>query len=473
MKQKLSLTRAGLILLFTVILSLAVVLAVLMIRKEKRTTREEMAKLESEIALAEADLATKQDYLSKAEKLAASYDYDAAIALLSELPMSQSDTELVDTIASYNAAKAGLIAVDVAEVPHLYFHSLICDSYRAFDTVSWGVNSVNSVNANHLTMDEFDRILQQLYDNGYILVRMRDLVDETVNENGETVLTASTHLRLPSGKKPYVISVDDVTYPHAYEGKGFADRLVFDENGAVKARYVDATGTEFVGDYDVIPRLNSFFEQHPDGAYKGARGLIALTGYNGVLGYRTDPAYSENGERSNLQERYITRHEGFDYDTEISEAKKMAQALKDGGWEFACHTYDHILPGSVSYEYFTADYEKWKTYVEPITGPVDTFIFPKNGDISDWHAYSADTNAIYGYLKDEGYRFFANSDLSQTTWIQRTDSYLRVSRLPVGGFSLYRIFSGSTDKNVFESLFDVSTVYNTNRPEPVKAADVL
>lgn len=41
----------------------------------------------------------------------------------------------------------------------------------------------------------------------------------------------------------------------------------------------------------MVPRLNTFLKKHPDGAYKGARGMIAMTGYNGVFGYRTDSDY--------------------------------------------------------------------------------------------------------------------------------------------------------------------------------------
>lgn len=70
-----------------------------------------------------------------------------------------------------------------------------------------------------------------------------------------------------------------------------ASKIVLDENGKPTCEYIQADGTTVTGAYDCIPLLDQFLEEHPDGAYHGARGTIALTGYNGILGYRTDIAY--------------------------------------------------------------------------------------------------------------------------------------------------------------------------------------
>lgn len=83
------------------------------------------------------------------------------------------------------------------------------------------------------------------------------------------------------------------------------------------------------GAYDAVPRLDAFLEEHPDGCYKGARGIIALTGYNGILGYRTDGTYSEdhntNSEvyyRDDLQSEWLANHPDFDWEQECEDAKK-------------------------------------------------------------------------------------------------------------------------------------------------------
>ena len=47
-----------------------------------------------------------------------------------------------------------------------------------------------------------------------------------------------------------------------------------------------------------VPILNKFIEEHPDFVYKNARPTLCLSGYNGILGYRT----SQNlGEMQNLE----------------------------------------------------------------------------------------------------------------------------------------------------------------------------
>jgi hypothetical protein len=52
---------------------------------------------------------------------------------------------------------------------------------------------------------------------------------------------------------------------------------------------VDANGNTVTGDYDMVPILEKFVAQHPDFSYRGAKAVLALTGYNGLLGYRTHP----------------------------------------------------------------------------------------------------------------------------------------------------------------------------------------
>ena len=39
-----------------------------------------------------------------------------------------------------------------------------------------------------------------------------------------------------------------------------------------------------------MPIVDDFVREHPDFSYRGDKGTIALTGYNGVLGYRSSYA---------------------------------------------------------------------------------------------------------------------------------------------------------------------------------------
>lgn len=41
--------------------------------------------------------------------------------------------------------------------------------------------------------------------------------------------------------------------------------------------YVEDDGSVSVGDYDMVPLIDRFVEQHPDFSYRGAKGIVALT----------------------------------------------------------------------------------------------------------------------------------------------------------------------------------------------------
>ena len=75
----------------------------------------------------------------------------------------------------------------------------------------------------------------------------------------------------------------------------------------------------------MVPRLNTFLEEHPDGAYKGARGMIALTGYNGVFGYRTDTDYRDKLNLMSDQAQWLEEHPEFSWEEDVEQAKIIAQ----------------------------------------------------------------------------------------------------------------------------------------------------
>lgn len=408
----------------------------------------------------------KQQILNDAAYTAAGYDYDGAIAMLQTIENYETDAEVTELIARYTAERDACVPVDVNNVPHIFYHSLINDVNRALNPNVVGESAAAGQNAWMTTIEEFDKITQAMYDNGYVFVRLRDLVVETVDENGQSHFTANTNLRLPVGKKAVVLSIDDLSYYHSYKAAGYPNKLVLDENGKVKCEYTDASGNTTVGDYDVVPRLNSFLEAHPDGAYKGARGLIAMTGYNGCFGYRTDVAYKTGEKLGWDQQEWLDEHPDFNWDNEVAEATKIADAIKESGWEFASHTWGHLSVTNKSAEALQVDNEKWVNTVQNIVGEVDTIIFAHGNDIGDWRDYSSD-NEKYQYYKSAGYSFFCNVDGSTYSWVQIRDNYVRQGRINLDGYMLYKASSGQTD--VLNSMFNASEVFDSRRSTPVTA----
>ncbi len=430
---------------------------------ETETDTEAVMETEQAEAALPSDMVTEA--VAHADLLAAGYDYDGAIAYLEEMNLT-ADHAVQEAIARYQEIKESCVAVDVSTVPHIFYHSLVNEPEIAFNADILGQFAADGMNAWMTTVEEFDKITQQLYDNGYVYVRLRDLVVETRDADGNSHFAPRTDLMLPPGKKAIVLSIDDLSYYHSYESASFPDKLVLDENGLVKCHYIQKDGTESIGDYDVVPRLNSFLEQHPDGAYKGARGLIALTGYNGVFGYRTDIDYENREKLMSDQEKWLEEHPDYNRQEEIAQAVIIADALKEEGWEFASHTWGHLSVTARSVEELAADNDKWVANVQNIVGETDTIIFAHGNDIGDWMPYSED-NEKYMLYKNAGYNFFCNVDGSAPYWVQINDTNVRQGRIDLDGYMLYQSSIGET--TTLDHLVTASEIFDSRRPTPVVA----
>lgn len=400
----------------------------------------------------------KAEVMEEAALLAASYDYDGAIEKLNSIEGAASDPEITAKITEYETTRDNCVPVNMNEVTHIFYHSLIVDPDRGFagdDYLSAGFKQWMT------TVDEFNNITQAMYDNGYVLVRLRDLVVQTTDADGTVHFAANPDLKLPAGKKAFVMSMDDLSYYHSYDGRGIASKIVLDENGKPTCEYVQADGTTVTGAYDYVPLLDQFIAEHPDASYKGAKGMIALTGYNGILGYRTDIAYKTGENLTSDQSAWLAAHPDFNWDEECAQAKTVADGMKADGWEFASHTWGHIKIGDASLERIQTDTEKWEAYVAPLVGGTDTIIFAHGQDLSDWHDYSTD-NEKFNYLKSKGYNFFCNVDSTQY-FLQIRDNYVRQGRRNLDGYRLWNDVHGSVNRT--SDLFDASQVLDPRRTD--------
>ena len=388
--------------------------------------------------------------LEQASLMAAQYDYDEAIELLKSQPAYDSNTDMQNAVSEYENTKAACTEYPLEQITHVFFHTLIKDTSKAFD----GDTDSDGYNQYMTTIDEFNKIIQSMYDKGYVMVSPHDMA--TVNEDG-TMSRGS--IMLPPGKIPFVLSQDDVSYYHYMDGDGFASKLVVDENGDVKNEYIEDDGSVSTGDYDMVPLIDTFVKEHPDFSYHGRKGILAMTGYDGVLGYRTDIAYKTGKKLQDDQKKFLEDHPDFNYKQEVKNAKKVAKAMKAEGWEFASHTWGHKDVAATSLDDLKRDDKKWKKYVAPILGETDMIIFAFGADIGSWEGYSAD-NEKYEFYKSQGYRYFCNVDSSQY-FVQITDDYFRQGRRNLDGYRMYY------NPEMLSDLFDVSEVWDSSRPTPV------
>ena len=379
------------------------------------------------------------DLLHQAYLLAAGYDYDAAIELLKGSEEFASDPEVISAIAEYESAEATLVRTPISKITHVFFHTLIADPSKAFD----GDADQNGYNQVMTTIDEFNKILEAMYEKGYVLVKLHDMAYETTDENGNTVMKAGD-IMLPPDKIPFVMSQDDLCYYPYMDGDGFANRLVIGEDGKPTCQITLDDGTVTTGDYDLVPILEKFCEHHPDFSYKGARAVLAFTGYEGILGYRSET-----------------------YEQDRQAAAEVAQCLRDNGWELASHSWGHLDLGTVEWDRFQSDTDKWESEVESLIGPTDIILFPFGADVGDWHPYTME-NERFRYLYNAGFRYFCNVDSSQY-WVQLGDDYLRQGRRNLDGYRMWKDITAEAEgrPRKLDDLFRAEDIFDKSRPPPV------
>ncbi|MFP3155896.1 polysaccharide deacetylase family protein [Lachnospiraceae bacterium ZAX-1] len=428
--------------------------------KDKETTVEASVNIDSkEPQEVDKTQDMKTTLIEETDRLAASYDYDTAIDKIKAFSGYESDKTLTDKISEYEATKASCVEVDLAQVPHIFYHTLTVDPIKCFSNQDTNKQAVGN-NQWMTTIDEFNKITQTMYDKGYVIISLHDLVDQTTGENGDAIF-AEAKIMLPPGKRAVVLSLDDLSYYHSYDGYGFASKLVLDADGKPKCEYINDSGIVEVGDFDVVPLMDKFIEEHPDASYRGAKGIIALTGYNGILGYRTDITYETvPTDISADKAAWLKAHPDFNLEEERAEAKKVADAMKEDGWEFASHTWGHLKVQQASLERIQADTQKWKENVEPLVGPTDTIIFAHGEDLGPWGDYDPN-DSKFQYLKSQGYNFFCNVDSTQYS-LHINEKYVRQGRRNLDGYRIY--FNAIGEMDSVSDLFDAKEVLDPLRP---------
>lgn len=402
----------------------------------------------------------RDDIMAAADRAAAAYDYDRAIEMIRRFD----DEEARAAIARYEAARDDCVQVDPARVTHIFYHSLVVDPGLAFGSPDKRPAAIGH-NQWMTTIDEFKKITQQMYDRGYVLIGIHDLVEKKVDAKGrERIVTKE--LMLPRGKKPAILSLDDISYYHAYNGYGYASKIVL-QDGRPLCQYTDRSGTTSIGEFDAIPILDSFIEEHPDASYRGAKGIIALTGYNGIFGYRTDATYDlkrvDDPKLSRDKRRWLKAHPEFDLAAERAKAREIADALKADGWEFASHSWGHQRYGQITMNSLKADAKKWQENVAPLIGGSDILIYAHGDDIGDRKAYDM-KNERFRFLKSLGFDIFFGVSMSSYS-MRVSDSYVFGGRRNLDGYRMYsNVYGGK--KNLAD-LFDAKSVLDPSRP-PVK-----
>ena len=421
-RQKAIMIRAACVVVF-LLLIIGIVFGVRgCLRYNNRREQQQKERQQEQAKREEKRIQKSQDALAEAQKMAAGYDYDGAIRLLKGIDNYEEDDAISAAVTALKKDEAGMVTYQVDQVEHYYFNTLVVDEDAA---ASSDKESVLQANQETMTVDAFNQTIQKMYEDGYVLVSIHDLVKESESKDKKQTFKNGT-LRLPAGKKPFVLSQNDVSYPFELSKSGRGSKMIVGQDGKVLVQYEKPDGSVEDGDYDVVPCLDTFIENHPDFSYHGARGILGLSGYNGVLGYRTDETLGKSMEDGNVYGDYGI----FDVPSETEGAKKVIKALAEEGWEFACNGYEKISYAS-TFDRVKADVEKWEEYVGPLIEGTDILLYPGGYDIDSWTDYSSG-NQKYKYLKSQGFKFFCNIDQTNDYWLQIRSGYLRQARKKTG-----------------------------------------
>ena len=105
----------------------------------------------------------RQQLLAKADRIAAGYDYDGAISLIQSYQDYEAYTDMTEAISIYESKKAECVPVNIEEVTHIFYHSLVVDPERAFANQD-SDRQAKGNNQWMATIDEFNKIIQSMYD---------------------------------------------------------------------------------------------------------------------------------------------------------------------------------------------------------------------------------------------------------------------------------------------------------------------
>jgi hypothetical protein len=124
-----------------------------------------------------------------------------------------------------------------------------------------------------------------------------------------------------------------------------------------------------------------------------------VTGFEGVLGYRTDS------------------DEVASHPNDVALAKAVIERLKAEGWRFASHSYTHqskFRDGTISLDALKADTAKWNAEVRPLVGDTSLFVGPfgqvfKPNDPRRAYLVSQGFTTLFGVGMDQYQHYFSDS----------------------------------------------------------------
>ena len=198
---------------------------------------------------------------------------------------------------------------------------------------------------------------------------------------------------------------------------------------------------------DAIPALDKFVEEHPDFSPFGAKASLSLTGYEGILGYRTQT----DGTVEWTDELEAARQ------AEREAVKPIIAELKRTGWTFGSHTWGHVNLAKKSLSVIQEDTEKWLDEVGSLVGETPILYYPHGArpDGGDW----TQTGPIFQYLQEKGFRVFCSVGTESFSYIKKDICAVICDRLHPDGLTL------RYSRKRYLQFYDAKDILDPVRPD--------
>ena len=377
--------------------------------------------------------------MEEGEHMLQTFKFYSAEKLFSDLAVIFPEDEMIKGNLLTATSHTSEVREYRGQIEVICVRSLIVDT----DTAFAGRYHSSSTDL-YLTTSEFEKILENLYERDYVLVDPENLIDSS-----DPTFLLERNLKVPKGKKPLVVVIENLQYNATAYNCGTCRRLVLNDENQVCGEYRNSSGETIVSrTAESIGILDTFVERHPDFTYDGAKGIISVSGYEACFGYvvSQDEVDDRNSAlvASNLPQINPTADEIAYNRDRVTE---IVRSLKDNGWQFASCTYSYIEDcRNTEKQILVDDTEKWLDQIGSLFGEVHMLVYP-NGN----YIYGTDDRAVY--YKNHGFRIFFGG--GATPYYTYGDNYLYLDRAMMSYKTLTR--------KAYEELFDYNEIIDPAR----------
>ncbi|MBP3320762.1 MAG: Ig-like domain-containing protein [Clostridia bacterium] len=283
-----------------------------------------------------------------------------------------------------------------------------------------------------ITADEFRSILEEVYKNDYVLIDI-DYMYDYAYVGTKLTATVKKTIKVPKGKKPLIISVDNVAYPYGEHGLGRADRLEVRDGQLYAYTKLKDGSDQYSQDNEVFPILEKFIAAHPDFSFSGAKCVVAPSAADGLFGWDT------TSDAKNREEN-------------VKQARIIANWFIEHGYALACHSYYHGNFQTMTLDKIRKDLDLWNEEAAPIIGKTHVFIYP-------YGAFTIKGSENSKLMSEYGFAVFCATSMNGINW----------DNFPLEGNAYNeriilasKLFVTYKDNAVLNKLFDPYKVYDNS-----------